>query len=68
MESLKGKVSSNSSFTLSNLCVARNLEKNKQFVPRGKNDQICTTPLYIHCYILWRSFAFKVCSKSAPEI
>ena len=42
LESLKGKVISNSSFTLSNfLCVARNLgKKNEPFVPRDKNDQI----------------------------
>ena len=49
------------------LCVARNLEK-KTFVPRDKNDQICTTALYKHGYILWVSYAFKVCSKSVPEI
>ena len=48
LESLKGKVISNSSFTLSNfLCVARNLEKKKSFLLRGKNDQICTTALYV---------------------
>ena len=41
----QSKVIYNSSFTLSNfLCIARNLErKNKAFVPRDKNDQICTT-------------------------
>ena len=60
MESLKGKVISNFSFTLSNfLCVARNLEKNKPFIPRDKNDQICTTALYIHSYILWFLSAFN---------
>ena len=50
------------------LCVARNLEKKTPFVPRDKNDQICTTTLYIHDYILWFSYAFKVCSKSVSEI
>ena len=34
--SLKGKVISNSSFTLTKLCVARNLEKKKPFVPWTK--------------------------------
>ena len=55
---------------LSNLlCVARNLEKqNKPFVPRDKNNQICATALYIYGYILWFSYAFKVCSKSESEI
>ena len=49
---LKGKVISNSSFMLSNfLYVAVNLEK-KPFVPRDKNDQICTTALYVHSYNL----------------
>ena len=68
MESLKGKVVSNSSFTLSNfLCVARNLEE-KKIVPRDKNDQIYTTALYIHSYILWFSYAFRVCSMSVSEI
>ena len=43
-------------------------KKNKPFVPRDKNDQICTTVLYIHSYILWFSYAFKVCSKSVSEI
>ena len=43
-------------------------EKNKPFVPRDKNDQICTTALYIHGYILGFSYAFKVCSKSVSEI
>ena len=43
------------------LCVAINLEKtNKPSVPRDKNDQICATALYIHSYILWFSYAFKV--------
>ena len=70
LENLKGKVISNPSFTLSNfLCVATNLEKtNKPFVPRDKNDQICPTALYVHGYILWFSYAFKVCSKSMSEI
>ena len=69
MESLKGKTISNSSFMLSNFfSVARNLERKKTFVPRNKNDQICTTALYIHSYILWFSYAFKVCSKSVSEI
>ena len=70
MESLKSKVISNSSFTLGSfLCVARNLErKNKPFVPQDKNDQTCTTSLYIHSYILWFAYAFKVCSKSVSEI
>ena len=40
----------------------------KIFVPRDKKDQICTTALYIHGYILWFSYAFKVCSKSVSEI
>ena len=43
------------------LCVARNVEKkNEPFVPRDKNDRICTMALYIHSYILWFSYAFKV--------
>ena len=51
------------------LCVARKLgEKNKPFVPRDKNDQVCTTVLYIQGYILWSSYAFKVCPKSVSEI
>ena len=67
--SLKSKVSSNSSFVLSNfLCIARNLEKkNKQtnhFFPRDKN----TTTLYIQGYILWFSYAFKGCSNSMSKI
>ena len=57
--SLKGKVISNSSFTLTNLCVARNLEKKKPFVPRDKNDQTCNTALYIHGYILWFRYPLK---------
>ena len=69
MESLKGKGISDSSSTLSNfLCVAKNLEKKKPFVPRDKNDQIYTTALYIHRYILWFSYAFRVCSKSVSAI
>ena len=69
MESLKDKVISNSSFSLSNfVCVARNLLKNKAFVPRDKNDQVCPTALYIHGDILWFWYGFKVCSNSVSEI
>ena len=60
LENLKGKVISNSSFMLSKfLCVARNLLKKQTFVPKDKNDQICTTALYIHSYILWLLSAFN---------
>ena len=54
MESLKGKAISNASFT--------------PFVPRDKNDQICTMVLYTYGNILWFSYAFKVCSTSVSEI
>ena len=47
---------------------SQKFRKKTQFVPRDKNDQICTTALYIYSYILWFSYAFKVCSKSASEI
>ena len=50
------------------MCSHKFRKKSKQFVPRDKNDQICTTALYIHGYILWFSYAFKVCSKSVFEI
>ena len=43
-------------------------KKKKAFVPRDKNDQISTRVLYIHGYILWFSYALKVCSKSVSEI
>ena len=43
-------------------------KKDKPFVPRDKNDLICTAALYIYGYILWFSYAFKVCSKSVSEI
>ena len=33
-----------------------------------KNPEICTTALRIYSYILWFSYAFKVCSKSVSEI
>ena len=33
----------------------------RKLVPRDKNDQISTTSLYIHSYILWFSYAFRVC-------
>ena len=57
MENLNGKVISVSRFTLSNfLCV---VFKHLPFVPRDKNDQICTTALYIHSYILWFLSAFN---------
>ena len=49
-------------------CVARNLEKKQTICSWDKNDQICTTALYIHGYMLWFSNAFKVCSLSVPEI
>ena len=52
-----------------NLCVARNFEKNnKTFVPRDENNQVWATALYIHGYILWFSYPFKVCLKSVSEI
>ena len=50
------------------MCSHKFRKKSKKFVPRDKNDQICTTALYIHGYILWFSYAFKVCSKSVFEI
>ena len=43
-------------------------KEKKRFVPSDKNDQICTTALYMRGYILWFSYAFKVCSKSVSEI
>ena len=49
------------------MCSQKCRKKNKPFVPRDKNDQICTTTLYIHNYILWFSYTFKVCSKSVSE-
>ena len=49
------------------LSLARNLKK-KTFILRDKNDQICTTALYIDSHILWFLYAFKVCSKSVSEI
>ena len=52
-----------------NLCVARNFEKNnKTFVPRDENNQVWATALYIHGYILWFPYPFKVCLKSVSEI
>ena len=33
--------------------------KKTKFVPKDKNDQICTTALYIHSYILWFLSAFN---------
>ena len=50
------------------MCSQKFRKKNKPFVPRDKNDQICTTALYIHGYILWFSYTFKVSSKSVSEI
>ena len=50
------------------MCSQKFRKKKKTFVPRDKNDQICTTALYIHGYILWFSYTFKVCSKSVSEI
>ena len=38
---------------------SQKFRKNKPFVPRDKNDQICTTALNIHDYILWFLYAFK---------
>ena len=43
-------------------------KKNKPFVCRDKNDQLCTTALHIQGYILWFSYDFNVCSKSVSEI
>ena len=43
-------------------------KNNKPLVPRCKNDQICAKTLYIHSFILWFLYAFKVCSKSVFEI
>ena len=70
LESLKGKIISSSSFKLSIvLHAARNIEKKKKpFFPGDKNDQRCTTALYIHSYILWFSYAFRVFSESLSEI
>ena len=50
------------------MCSHKFLKKNEPSVPRDRNNQICTTALYIHDYILWFSYAFKVCSKSVSEI
>ena len=50
------------------MCSHKFRSKNKPFVPRDKNDQICTTALYIHGYILWFLYTFKVCSKLVSEI
>ena len=50
------------------MCSQKIRKKNKLFVPRDKNDQICTTALYISGYILWFSYAFKVFSKSVSKI
>ena len=50
------------------MCSQKFRKRYKPVVLRDKNDQICTTDLYIHSYILWFSYAFKVCSKSMSEI
>ena len=69
LESLKGKVISNSSFTLRNfLCVARNLERKTNHLFMETKMIKYVLRLYIYGYILWFSYAFKVCSKSVSEI
>ena len=50
------------------MCSQKFRKKSKPLVPRDKNDQTCTTALYIHSYSLWFSYDFKVCSKSVSEI
>ena len=47
---------------------SQKFKKKNPFLPRDKNDQICTTALHIHDYNLWFSYAFRVCSKSMSEI